>query len=207
LLHRVSNLSFIFRAAFHSFAHPGVEAGGHGSSFAPTTSILVTAILAALPNGPPVLAAGGIATGGQMASLLALGASGVVLGTRLLFTHECQYTPLQKSILLNANLNSTTRSLCYDEVNRTMGWPEQIDGRAIANDIWTDHLADLPLEERLRKFDEGKAKGEKERVVVWAGAGVGLTKEVKSAATVVTEVHEDALRHIKQVSALLDASS
>ena len=142
-----------------------------------------------------------------MASLLALGASGIVLGSRLLFTHECQYTPIQKSILLTADLNSTTRSLCYDEVNRTMGWPEKIDGRAIANDIWTDHLAGLSLEERLNKFDEGKTKGEKDRVVVWAGAAVGLTKEIKSAADVVAEVHEDALRNIKRVSAFLEASS
>ncbi|KAI0688388.1 2-nitropropane dioxygenase [Cytidiella melzeri] len=184
----------------------GFEAGGHGSSYAPTTSILLAAVLAALPNGPPVLAAGGIATGAQMASLLALGASGVVLGTRLLFTNECQYTPTQKSILLNANLNSTMRGVCYDEVNRIVGWPDRIDGRAIANDVWADYKAGLPLEERLRKFDEGKEKGEANRVVVWAGAATALTKEIKDAADVVIEVHEEAVRRIKQVSSLLVAS-
>ncbi|KAI0084722.1 2-nitropropane dioxygenase [Irpex rosettiformis] len=183
----------------------GIEAGGHGSSHAPPTSLLVTSILTAIPNPPPILAAGGIHTGAQVASLLTLGASGVVLGTRLLFTPECGYTPIQKSLLIESSTSThaTTRGMCYDEVNRTLGWPSGIDGRAIANDIWTDYVEGVSVEERLRRFDEGKVKGEKERVVVWAGAGLGLTREVKGAAEVVKEVHEEAIARIQWAQSLL----
>ncbi|THH00041.1 hypothetical protein EW026_g2428 [Hermanssonia centrifuga] len=183
-------------------AAQGVEAGGHGSSHAPTLSILVSAILAALPNGPPIVAAGGIATGPQVASLLTLGASGVILGTRLLFTPECAYTPTQKSLLLKADLNATTRGMCFDEVNRTLGWPEGIDGRAIANGIWMDAQEGLDMEERILKYDEGKEKGEEERVLVWAGAAAGLTKEIKGAGEVVREIHDGALEALRTAATL-----
>lgn len=181
----------------------GVEAGGHGSSHAPSTALLVPAILAALPGGPPVVAAGGIATGAQAAAFLTLGAAGVLLGTRLLFTPECQYTPVQKSLLLDADLHATRRGMCFDEVNRTLGWPAQVDGHAIANGIWRDYEAGVPLAERQQRFDAAKASGDSERVLVWAGSAAGLVHEVKPAGDVVREVHDDAVRALEAARTLL----
>ncbi|KAF8449119.1 2-nitropropane dioxygenase [Boletus edulis BED1] len=67
----------------------GNESGGHGYGSAPPLFTLVSSILAALPTGgPPVLAAGGLMTGSQVASFLVLGAAGAVLGTRFLMTPE-----------------------------------------------------------------------------------------------------------------------
>lgn len=155
-----------------------------------------------IPNGPPIIAAGGIATGAQVASLLTLGASGVVLGTRLLFTEESGYTSLQKSILLGAGLDSTAHSACFDEV---MGfkWPPGIIGHSIANGIWKDHLEGLPVEERKRRYDEGLKNGDADRVIVWAGKAVGLTKEIKPAYEVVSQIHEDAVKTLKKAASLL----
>lgn len=146
----------------------GVEAGGHSSMHAPPLSILLSAILEALPDGPPVVAAGGIATGAQVASLLTLGAAGVLLGTRLLFTEECQYTPFQKSAILDAGLDSSVHSGCFDEV---MGfkWPPGIIGHAIKNDIYEDHLEGLSVEERKRRYDKGKQNGDEGRIITWGG--------------------------------------
>lgn len=106
----------------------------------------------------------------------------MVLGTRFLFTHECGWPPEKKSVLVEANLSSTTRSMAFDEVNKTMGWPDKCDGRAVANKIMDDYKEGLGLEERLQRFDEAATKGEKDRLVVWAGIGVGLTNEIKNAA-------------------------
>ncbi|CAL1701654.1 unnamed protein product [Somion occarium] len=181
----------------------GNEAGGHGGSISPPLFDLLPDVLAALPNGPPVVAAGGVATGAQVASLLALGVSGVVLGTRFLFTNECRYTDQIKSVLVDADLRATQRSLCFDEVNRTNYWPPLHDGRAIANQIWDDFTSGLSLEERLKKHDESNAKGEKDRLVIWAGVGAGLTKTISPAADVVKELHEGTLKAIKATSALL----
>ncbi len=143
---------------------------------------MLSAVIAAVPeDGPLILAAGGIATGAQIASLLTLGASGVVLGTRFLFTHESGYSSVRKDVLVKAGLNATARGLMFDEVGRTMGWPDGINGRAIANGIWRDHDEGLGLDERLKRFDESSARGESERLVIWAGVGVGLTDKIQSA--------------------------
>ena len=160
----------------------GNEAGGHGSSISPPLLDLIPSVLAALPNGTPVVAAGGIATGSQVAALLAMGVSGVVLGTRFLFTNECRYTDQIKSVLVDADLRATQRSLCFDEVNRTNFWPPFHDARAIANSIWNDFSSGLTLEERMKKHDDSNAKGEKDRLVIWAGVGAGLTKDIRPAA-------------------------
>ncbi|KAL0960467.1 hypothetical protein HGRIS_005510 [Hohenbuehelia grisea] len=172
----------------------GIEAGGHGGSYAPPLFTLLPAVLRALPDGPPILAAGGISTGAQIAALLSLGASGVAIGSRFLFTPECCYPDAYKSVLIRAGLNATVRGLCFDEVNRTMGWPPNHNGRAIANDICKDAEEGVNLEERLRRFDESKLKEENTRLVIWAGVGVGLTDEIKDTATVFQELHEDMVK-------------
>lgn len=135
--------------------------------------------------------------------MLTLGADGVLLGTRLLFTPESGYTPVQKEILLEADLDATRRGMCFDEVTHMMGWPPGIDGRAIANGIWRDYEAGLDLDERIRLFDAGRAAGEKERTLVWAGVGAGLTNEIKGASEVVKEIHEDAVKALRTAAAML----
>ncbi|KAK7442213.1 hypothetical protein VKT23_016184 [Stygiomarasmius scandens] len=185
----------------------GIESGGHGGSKAPTLSILLTAILRVIPqNGPVVIGAGGIATGAQIASLLTTGASGVALGTRFLFTHEAQYSAASKEVLLAAGIHSTERSMAFDEVNRTMGWPRDIDGRAIANKIMDDLKEGISLKERMERHDSGKENGEKDRLVVWAGMAVGLTDQLKCTADVVKELHEETLEFLKRAASLIPAS-
>jgi nitronate monooxygenase len=139
-------------------------------------------VLTAIPNGPVVTAAGGVSTGAQVAALLTQGAAGVVVGSRFMFTPECEYSPAMKEVLVAADLNASERSKVFDEVNHTIPtrWPESINGRAVANDIFKDHLEGATLEERIKRFDESQAKGEKSRLVIWAGMGIGITNELKS---------------------------
>lgn len=87
-----------------------------------------------------------------------------------------------KSVLLEADLQSTKRSLCFDDAGRTNYWPPLHDGRAVANKIWDDFQEGVPLEDRLARFDESAKKSEKDRLVIWAGVGAGLVKEIKPAA-------------------------
>ncbi|TFK40362.1 2-nitropropane dioxygenase, partial [Crucibulum laeve] len=160
----------------------GIEAGGHGGERAPPLLNLLQSVISAIPHGPVIIGAGGISTGAQIAALLTLGADGVVLGTRFLFTHECMFTDNMKRVLMRADLNATERSHVFDEVNRTGIWPEGIDGRAISNAILIDYRAGLGLEERLKKYDEGKAKGEEDRLVIWAGVGAGHVQDIRNAS-------------------------
>ncbi|KAG7085831.1 hypothetical protein E1B28_003369 [Marasmius oreades] len=174
---------------------------------APSLSILLSAVDEVIAeDGPVLVAAGGIANGGQIASLLTLGASGVALGTRFLLSKECKFMPEKKEILVAANLHSTTRSIAFDEVTRSTEWPKDVDGRAIANRIIDDVEGGLGLEERLKRFDEGNERKEKDRLVVWAGAGAGLTNEIKSVSDIVAELHGETVKALRRATTLVPST-
>ncbi|KAG7093409.1 hypothetical protein E1B28_007091 [Marasmius oreades] len=183
----------------------GIEAGGHGGSEAPPLLTLLQAVIHAIPARPPIVAAGGISTGQQIAALLTAGAEGVALGTRFLFTHECVYTPDQKEAIKKAELvNSTVRTLAFDEVGRTNGWPPKHDGRALRNNIIQDVEDGLSFEERLKKFDESKEAKDTSRLIVWAGVGVGLTSSISYAKDVIRNLQDDTINALKKARQILE---
>lgn len=97
-----------------------VEAGGHkGTTALPFISFLPE-VLAALPQDPArrpaVLAAGGIATGSQIAAALALGADGCVVGTRFLATEESLYSAKQKTRIVQAKGEDTVQTTLFDDL-------------------------------------------------------------------------------------------
>ncbi|KAJ7436046.1 2-nitropropane dioxygenase [Mycena latifolia] len=181
----------------------GIEAGGHGAADAPPMFSLLQAVLRDIQPGPLILAAGGISTGAQIAALLTMGADGVVLGTRFLFTPECEYSPNKKDALVKAGLDATVRTLAFDDVGRTNGWPPNYDGRAISNQIMDDYNAKLSLEERIEKFEESARNGDNSRLIIWAGVGAGLTSEVKGTADVLRELHDETIEHLQRPAKLL----
>ncbi|KAF8904315.1 2-nitropropane dioxygenase [Mucidula mucida] len=180
----------------------GIEAGGHGGATAPPLSILLCAVLPVIPkDGPLVVAAGGISNGAHIAALLTMGASGVVCGTRFLYTEECAYSPEKKDVLLRSDLGSTKRGMMFDEMGKTMGWPAGIDGRAIANGIWKDAVDGLAMEERFRRLEE--AKGQQSHLIIWAGEGVGLTKKIEKTQDVVRELRRETTENLTRASTLV----
>ncbi|KAG6831334.1 hypothetical protein H0H92_011249 [Tricholoma furcatifolium] len=171
----------------------GNEAGGHGAADAPPLLSLLQAVLFNVSHGPAIVAAGGISTGAQIAALLAMGADGVVLGSRLLCTPESTFSAEMKQEILKAGINATARSYAFDDVARTRFFPDGIDGRAIANEILVDSAQGLDLETRLKKYDEAIMKGETNRLVIWAGAGIGFVKDEKDTASIVKDIHKEIL--------------
>ncbi len=109
--------------------------------------------------------------------MLTLGADGVVIGTRFLFTPESNSPLVKKEALVKAGLGSTARSTALMKSTGRSGGPRVSTGEVIANEIISDVHEGLRLEERLRRADEGKDKGSISRIPVWAGAGVGLTNK------------------------------
>ncbi|KAJ7042079.1 hypothetical protein C8F04DRAFT_1208271 [Mycena alexandri] len=167
----------------------GIEAGGHGGSESPPLFTLLQAVISAVPSGPLVVAAGGISTGAQIASLLTMGADGV------------------KDVILKAGHNATVRTLAYDDMGRTNGWPPKFDGRAISNKVMEDLAAGLSLEDRRAKFDESTSKGEDCRLVIWAGVGVGITNKITATSGVLRELHEEAVEKLQAGASLLGNDS
>ncbi|KAF7309069.1 2-nitropropane dioxygenase [Mycena kentingensis (nom. inval.)] len=186
----------------------GIEAGGHGRADAPPVLTLYQAVVQALPSGtaPLLVVAGGISTGAQIAGMLTMGAAGVVVGTRFLFTNECEYPAPAKDAIIAAGHGATVRTLAYDEVGRTNGWPANYNGRALRNAVMEDLEAGLALEERLAKFDASKAAGASDRIVVWAGVGAGLVKDIRPTADVLKELHADAVKALNGAAKLATGS-
>ncbi|KAI0629210.1 2-nitropropane dioxygenase [Trametes polyzona] len=161
----------------------GSESGGHGRAAAPSTLVLLSEVLAALPqdNTVPVLAAGGIANGSQVAAYLTAGASGAVLGTRFLLTPESTYSSAQKSVLLAAKSHQTVRSLAFDDARGTNNWPQGIDGRGIRNRIVEDVNSGVDLKVVQERFRDAAKAGDPDYLLVWSGQGVSLMNEIKPA--------------------------
>jgi NAD(P)H-dependent flavin oxidoreductase YrpB (nitropropane dioxygenase family) len=88
----------------------GTEAGGHCGEV--STLVLVPEVIEALKpyGGLPVLAAGGIVTGRQMAACMAMGADGVWTGSVWLTTAEAETAPVVKAKMLAAGSRQTVRS-------------------------------------------------------------------------------------------------
>ncbi|KAB2337758.1 DUF561 domain-containing protein [Cytobacillus depressus] len=83
----------------------GYEAAGINSSLELTTLTLIPQIVRAVTI--PVVAAGGIGDGNGLASMLALGASGVQMGTRFIATKEAPFHDEYKKRIMKANDNDT----------------------------------------------------------------------------------------------------
>jgi enoyl-[acyl-carrier protein] reductase II len=83
----------------------GFEAGGHNGREEITTLVLVPACVAAV--GIPVIAAGGVASGAQIAAALALGAAGVQIGSRFAVTRESSAHTAFKEAVVAAGPSDT----------------------------------------------------------------------------------------------------
>jgi NAD(P)H-dependent flavin oxidoreductase YrpB (nitropropane dioxygenase family) len=86
----------------------GTEAGGHTNEI--STMVLVPDVVDAVGPDIPVLAAGGIGTGRQIAASLALGAQGVWMGSIWLTTTEAETTPAAMEAMFQATSTDTVRS-------------------------------------------------------------------------------------------------
>ena len=185
----------------------GTEAGGHCGEV--TTLVLVPEVLealAAIGSKIPVLAAGGIVTGKQMAGCVAMGAAGAWTGSVWLTTEEAETAPHTVQKFLAASSRDTIRS-----TGRT-GKP----ARQLVSD-WTDawqpnegghKTLPLPLQSMLaepviRRVDVLAAQGHpgaQALATYFVGQGVGLMNKVKPAREVVREFIEDYLTATERLS-------
>jgi nitronate monooxygenase len=94
----------------------GHEAGGHVQSTMPLRALLAKVL--AISGDTPVVAAGSIATGRQIADLLLGGAAAVTLGTRFVATTESAAHPLYKDALCTADAVDTALTNCFE-----VDWP------------------------------------------------------------------------------------
>jgi len=139
-------------------------AGGHAG----TIPVMVFIPYLKARVGLPIVAAGGISTGAQMAAAMALGACAVVVGTRLIATTEAKVYPAYKDALIAAGPNDI---------------------------VYTDKVTGNPanwLAHSIKDFDTTPDLGSKRWLDMWsAGKSVAQIDEIKSARAVIEEMVED----------------
>lgn len=184
----------------------GGDAGGH--QFAATASIisLVPEVRLMLREEEEfagreiaVVAAGGIACEDAVVAAVALGADGVVMGTKLLAATDAKTTELKKKAILATRDggSSTVKSTFHDDVLGTTIWPALYDGRAIITDTYRDHTSGLSLEENKEKLRAALEAGDDTRLVTWSGTGVGLVKDAIPAGDIVRNTREAARQRLQ----------
>ena len=183
----------------------GTEAGGHTGQI--STMVLVPEVVRTVAP-VPVLAAGGIVTGAQMAAAMALGAQGVWCGSVWLTTEEAETDPSVKKKMLAASSADTVRS------RSLTGKPARMLRSAWTDEWESDQApAALPMplqtmltasaQQRINRNAGAGGSGAQELATYFVGQGVGLMDRVRPARQVVEQMVTDYLAVAENFAAQL----
>jgi nitronate monooxygenase len=185
----------------------GSEAGGHGAKRA--TMTLVPEISDLLRRERPdtlLVAAGGIADGRGLAAALALGADGVLMGSRFWAASEALTHTNHQAVALRSTGDETIRQTATD-IARGYDWPREFTARVINNRFvhdWEyrpDEHRTLAANQRPAYADK-VANGDPDDVGVWVGEATGLINDVPSAATIIERTIAEAEQIIERLTTL-----
>jgi nitronate monooxygenase len=164
----------------------GAEGGGHGEVKLGTLPLLDDVLDAVTV---PVLAGGGVASPRGLAAVLAAGASGAWVGTRLAACPEALSGDGSRRALIAARATDTALTRAFD-VARGRPWPARFPSRVLANDFvarWTGH--EDALDPSARDELAAAIAGDDRRVApVDAGEGVGMIRDDASVADVIDQM-------------------
>ena len=170
------------RYGVDGFIAEGTESGGHVGEM--TTMALVPQVADAV--GVPVIAAGGIADGRQMAAAFALGACGVQVGTCLLASAECPIHDNYKQAVVKAGPNDTVVT------GRSGGAPVRVLKNKMAREYLRMEKDNLPLAE-LEKLTLGSLRravfdGDTDTGSLMAGQVAGMVREIRPLRQIFEEL-------------------
>jgi len=182
----------------------GIEAGGHVRGRVSLLALL-TEVLDVVEV--PVLAAGGIGTGRDMAAVLAAGASGVRVGTRFVCAEEAEAHPQYVEFLIAAEAKDTIYTEAF-----SYGWPnaphralrksveaaEAFQGEIVGEVQPLHSDKRLPLHRFQPQTITKRVTGTIEAMPHWAGESVDGVKSLQPAAEIVRELVNDCEKYLRQ---------
>lgn len=186
------------RAGVEIIIAQGVEAGGHVRGVRPIRDLLPDVVAAVTI---PVLAAGGMARGGDLLTAMALGASGIVLGTALMATEESFAHPYHKRRLSAAEAGDTVLTSSFH-----INWPPNAPVRVLKSAVTSGARGDAGMAERTIIGDEEgrpiylfstdsplrSMTGDFEAMALYAGTGIGHVSAIIPAAQRLAEIVAEA---------------
>ena len=187
----------------------GTEGGGHCGSV--STMVLIPEVKRAIKGygDVPILAAGGIATGEQMAGVMAMGADGAWCASVFLPTTEAETSENIKEKMVNASSSQTVRSK-----SRTGKHSRQL--KSAWTDAWEAKDAPEPLPMPLQTMVGEPAlaiiskqatlghEGAKDLDTYWVGQGIGLVNETISAGQTVQKFKEEFIVGYERITNLFE---
>lgn len=184
----------------------GTEAGGHTGEVA--TMVLVPEVVDAVAP-VPVLAAGGIARGRQIAAALALGAEGVWCGSVWLTTEEAETPPVVKDKFLAATSSDTVRSRSMTGKPARMlrtAWTDEWDRPDKPDPLGMPLQTALVTEPQVRINSAAAHPGAKARELAtyFVGQVVGSLDRVRPTRAVVLDMVEEFIDTVGRLEGLVE---
>ena len=197
----VSSVNFALKsqdAGVDAIVAEGFEAGGHNGREETTTMTLIPMVKAEIDL--PLIAAGGIATGGAMLAAIALGADGVQVGSRFVASNEASSHPSFKQEVVRAAEGSTVLTL--KEIT-----PVRMLKNSFFQKINSLYQKGTDVEELKLVLGKGRAKrgmfeGDLEEGELEIGQISGLINDILPAAQIVKNLideYNQSLRLLKRI--------
>ncbi len=199
VVHVVSSSKFAMKseeAGCDAVVAEGFEAGGHNGREETTTMVLIPAVAAAV--NIPVIAAGGIATGAQMAAAFALGAEGVQVGSRFVATPEASSHDNFKQAIIQSGEGDT--QLMMKQLT-----PVRLLKNKFYNDVFEAELTGATKDELISLLGRARAKhgmmeGDMQEGELEIGQVSALIKTIIPAAAIVQELWNDFKKAAEKLS-------
>jgi nitronate monooxygenase len=175
----------------------GSEAGGHGADRGTFTLVPEVADMLATHSPDTLLvAAGGVADGRGLAAALALGADGVLVGTRLCASQESLVKPRHKQAIVRSDGDATLRTHLPDIV-RELPWPREFTARIQRNAFvnrWQGKEAELAQRVPVEgpRYLQAFADGDPDNTAVWFGEAAGMIDGIEPAAAIIDRMVAEA---------------
>lgn len=180
----------------------GFEAGGHTGEIA--TMVLTPQVVDAVAP-LPVVAAGGIASGRQMAAALALGAQGVWTGSVWLMTEEAETHPVVKEKFVHATSSDTLRSRASTGKPArqllsawTEAWEDPQNPDPLPMPLHSLLITDAQRSIQLDARQGGE--GGKQLINYFVGQSVGMLKQVRPTAEVYQAMRDECEATLKRLA-------
>lgn len=188
----------------------GGEAGGHCGEV--STMVVVPEVIRAIKpiRNVPVLAAGGIMTGEQMAGCMAMGAAGVWTGSIWLATTEAETSETFKQKMIAAGSRDTVRSKTRTgKPSRQLrsAWHDAWDGPGSPGALPMPMMGmvSMPTFAKIDRAADGGNDQAKQLVSYFVGQGLGLVDAVRSATAIVQEFKQDFADAVEQMLATVES--
>lgn len=187
----------------------GYEAGGHTGEIG--SMVLIPQVVDAVAP-TPVLAAGGIGSGRQMAAAMVLGAQGVWTGSIWLTSQESDCVPALIDKMLAASSRDTVRSKCISgkparqlKTTYTEAWDGPGSPGTLPMPL--QFMATASATQRIYRYAQTRKPGSAELLGTPVGQVVGQMKEVRAVKQIVHDMVSEYIDSVERVNALLQLAA